>query len=134
MALFIFTKAIVEGRKVPVFNNGEMKRDFTYIDDIIQGVLAALENPPKREGKKAPARVLNIGNTRSENLMDYVRIIEEELGKKADIEFLPMQAGDIAETYADIEETTRLTGFKPTTTIREGVPAFIKWYKEFYGV
>lgn len=134
MALFIFTKAIVEGRKVPVFNNGEMKRDFTYIDDIIQGVLAALENPPIREGKKAPARVLNIGNTRSENLMDYVRIIEEKLGRSADIEFLPMQAGDIAETYADIEETTRLTGFKPTTTIREGVPKFISWYKEFYGV
>lgn len=134
MALFIFTKAIVEGRKVPVFNNGEMKRDFTYIDDIIQGVLAALENPPKREGKTAPSRVLNIGNTRSENLMDYVRIIEDELGMKADIEYLPMQAGDIAETYADIEETTRLTGFKPTTTIREGVPKFINWYKEFYGV
>lgn len=134
MALFIFTKAIVEGRKVPVFNNGEMKRDFTYIDDIIQGVLAALDNPPVREGKKAPARVLNIGNTRSENLMDYVRLIEQELGMKADIEFLPMQAGDIAETYADIEETTKLTGFKPTTTIREGVPKFISWYKEFYGV
>lgn len=134
MALFIFTKAICEGRKVPVFNNGHMKRDFTYVDDIISGVLAALDNPPKREGKKAPCRVLNIGNTRSENLMDYLHIIEEELGKKADIEFMPMQAGDIAETFADIEETTRLTGFKPTTTINEGVPQFVKWYKDFYKV
>ncbi|MFP4313750.1 MAG: NAD-dependent epimerase/dehydratase family protein [Alphaproteobacteria bacterium] len=134
MALFIFTKAICEGRKVPVFNNGEMKRDFTYVDDIIAGVLAALDNPPKREGKKAPARVLNIGNTRSENLMDYLRVIEEELGVKADIEFLPMQAGDIAETFADIEETTKLTGFRPTTTIREGVPKFVQWYKEYYQI
>jgi UDP-glucuronate 4-epimerase len=134
MALFIFTKAIVEGTKLPVFNNGKMKRDFTYIDDIISGVLSALENPPSREGKNAPARVLNIGNTRSEDLMDYIKVIEDVLGKKADIDFMPMQAGDIAETYADIEETTKITGFKPTTTIREGVPKFVNWYKEFYGV
>jgi UDP-glucuronate 4-epimerase len=134
MALFIFTKAITEGRKVPVFNNGEMKRDFTYIDDIIDGVLAALDNPPARDGEAPPCRVLNIGNTRSENLMDFVKIIEEELGRKADLEFLPMQAGDIAETFADVEETTKLTGFKPKTTIHEGVPRFVKWYKEYYGV
>lgn len=134
MALFIFTKAICEGRKVPVFNNGEMKRDFTYVDDIISGVLAALDNPPAREGTKPPCRILNIGNTRSENLMDYLRIIEEEIGKKADIEFMPMQAGDIPETFADIEETTRLTGFKPTTTIAEGVPKFVHWYKDYYKI
>lgn len=134
MALFIFTKAITEGRKVPVFNNGQMKRDFTYIDDIIDGVLAALDNPPVREGSKAPCRVLNIGNTRSENLMDFVHLIETELGKKADLEYLPMQAGDIAETFADVEETTKLTGFKPRTTIHEGVPRFVKWYKDYYGL
>lgn len=134
MALFIFTKAIIEGQKVPIFNNGEMKRDFTYVDDIISGVLAALDNPPEKETGKPPCRVLNIGNTRSEKLMDYLHIIEEELGKKADIEFMPMQAGDIAETYADINETTNLTGFKPTTTIREGVPKFVKWYKDYYQV
>ncbi len=139
MALFIFTKAISEGRKVPVFNNGQMKRDFTYVDDIVSGVVACLENPPPKrpEGDDtvaAPARVLNIGNTRSENLMDFIAIIENELGKKADLEMLPMQAGDIAETFADVGETTRLTGFKPKTTIHEGVPRFVKWYKEYYGI
>lgn len=134
MALFIFTKAICEGRKLPVFNHGKMKRDFTYVDDIIDGVLAALDAPPVREGKNAPCRVLNIGNTRSENLMDFIHLIEDELGKKAELELLPMQPGDIAETFADVEETTRLTGFKPKTTIHEGVPKFVDWYKEYYKV
>ncbi|MAE50982.1 MAG: hypothetical protein CMH27_04155 [Micavibrio sp.] len=134
MALFIFTKAICEGRKLPVFNHGKMKRDFTYIDDIIDGVLAALDTPPVRDGKKAPCRVLNIGNTRSENLMDFIRLIEGELGKKAELDLLPMQPGDIAETFADIEETTRLTGFQPRTTIHEGVPKFVNWYKDYYKV
>jgi len=134
MALFIFTKAICEGRKLPVFNHGKMKRDFTYVDDIIDGVLAALDRPPVREGKKAPCRVLNIGNTRSEDLMDFISLIEAELGKKAELELLPMQPGDIAETYADVKETTRLTGFKPRTTIHEGVPKFVDWYKEYYKV
>lgn len=132
MALFIFTKAIIEGKKVPVFNNGLMKRDFTFIDDIIDGVVATLDNPPSRDDIAAPARVLNIGNTRSENLMDFVRLIEQELGMSADLEYLPMQAGDIAETFADVEETTKLTGFRPKTSIHEGVPRFVKWYKEFY--
>jgi UDP-glucuronate 4-epimerase len=134
MALFIFTKAICEGRKLPVFNHGKMKRDFTYVDDIIDGVLAALDTPPVREGKKAPCRVLNIGNTRSEDLMDFIRLIEEELGKKAELDLMPMQPGDIAETFADVEETTRLTGFRPKTTIREGVPKFVDWFKEYYKI
>ena len=133
MALFIFTKAITEGEKIPVFNNGDLKRDFTFIDDIVSGVVATLDTPPQREDGKAPARVLNIGNTRSEKLMDYVAAIEDSLGMKADIEFMPMQAGDVKETYADISETTALTGYKPTTTIREGVPKFIEWYKDYYG-
>ena len=130
MALFIFTKAITEGKKVPVFNGGEMKRDFTYIDDIVDGVIKTLDTPPA--GKK-PHRLLNIGNTRSENLMDFVALIEKELGKKADIEFRDMQPGDVPETYADVAETTRITGFKPKTPITEGVPKFIAWYKDFYG-
>lgn len=134
MALFIFTKAISEGKKLPVFNHGEMKRDFTYIDDIVTGILGTLENPPKREEGVAPYRVLNIGNTKSENLMDFIGIIENKLGKKADIDFLPMQAGDVKETYADISETTRITGYKPTTTINEGVPRFIDWYKSYYKI
>lgn len=132
MSLFIFTKAISEGRKVPIFNNGDMKRDFTYVDDIVSGILATLKNPPIAEPGKAPARVLNIGNTRSEKLMDFVGIIEKELGKKADVEFLPMQPGDVKETYADITETTAITGYKPTTTIREGVPRFVDWYKSYF--
>lgn len=134
MALFIFTKAILAGEKVPVFNNGDLKRDFTYIDDIVSGVIATLDNPPEVVEDQAPARVLNIGNTRSEKLMDYVRLIEECLGKKADIEFMEMQAGDVKETYADVSETTELTGYKPTTPIDVGVPKFIDWYKSYYGV
>lgn len=132
MSLFIFTKAIIEGKKVPVFNNGQMRRDFTYIDDIVTGIIGSLKNPPAKDEGKAPCRVLNIGNTRSENLMDFIHIIENELNKKADIEFLPMQPGDIAETFSDVKETTEITGFKPTTTIHQGVPRFIDWYKSYY--
>ncbi len=137
MALFIFTKAICEGKSIPIFNNGNMKRDFTYVDDIVSGILGVLEKPPKArmngEGE-APCRVLNIGNNRSENLMDFVGVIEKELGKKAELELLPMQDGDVPETYADIEETTRIAGYNATTTIHEGIPKFIAWYKEYYGI
>lgn len=134
MALFIFTKAICAGEKLPVFNNGKMKRDFTYIDDIVSGVVATLRHPPKDNGIDAPQRVLNIGNTQSEDLMDFIEIIEKELGKKAEFNFLPMQDGDVPETYADVKETTEITGYKPTTSIREGVPKFIQWYKEYYKI
>lgn len=132
MALFIFTKAISEGKKVPVFNNGNMKRDFTYVDDIVDGVLATLDNPPAKES--VPHRVLNIGNTRSENLMDFIHIIEKEIGKKAEMDMQDMQAGDVKETYADVSETTAVSGFKPRTPIAEGVPRFIAWYKDYYKV
>jgi UDP-glucuronate 4-epimerase len=132
MALFIFTRAISEGKKVPVFNNGNMKRDFTYVDDIVDGVLATLDNAPTKES--VPHRVLNIGNTRSENLMDFIRIIEKEIGKKAEIDMQDMQAGDVKETYADVSETTAVSGFKPRTPITEGVPRFIAWYKDYYKV
>ena len=134
MSLFIFTKAIVAGEKIPVFNHGNMKRDFTYVDDIVNGVIATLANPPVGKNEKAPHRVLNIGNTRSESLMDFIHLIENELGKKADIQFMDMQPGDVPETFADISETTALTGFVPATTIAQGVPKFIKWYKEYYKV
>lgn len=134
MALFIFTKAIAEGKKLPVFNNGEMKRDFTYIDDIVSGVVATLAHPPAREGKKAPHHVLNIGNTRTERLLDFIHLIEKEMGRKAELELLDMQPGDVPETFADIAETTAITGFKPTTSIAEGIPRFIAWYKDYYKV
>ncbi|MGB4107348.1 MAG: NAD-dependent epimerase/dehydratase family protein [Alphaproteobacteria bacterium] len=135
MALFIFTKAISEGKPVPVFNKGEMKRDFTYVDDIVDGVVATLDRPPeKMSDDSAPHRVLNIGNTRSENLMDFISLIEKELGKKANKEMKEMQPGDVKETYADISETTVVSGFRPKTPISEGVPRFIAWYKDYYKV
>lgn len=129
MSVFIFTKAISEGKKVPVFNHGNMFRDFTYIDDIVSGVIGILEKPPEED---VPHRVLNIGNTRSEKLMDFLGLIEKELGKKADIEFMPMQPGDVEKTYANIQETTDLTGFLPTTSIEDGIPKFIQWYKDYH--
>jgi len=128
MALFIFTKAISTGQTVPVFNNGEMRRDFTYVDDIVSGVIASFDMPPAGGAH----RVLNIGNHQSENLMDFIRIIENELGVEARLEFHPMQAGDVKETYAGIDETTRLTGYEPATSIEEGIPRFIQWYRDYY--
>jgi len=133
MALFIFTKAISEGKKVPVFNGGEMKRDFTYIDDIVDGVLAALDKPPETK-ETPPHRIFNLGNTHSEDLMDFIRLIEQELGQKADIEMQDMQAGDVCETFADINQTTEQLGYRPKTRIAEGIPHFIAWYRNFYGV
>ncbi len=132
MSPIIFAKAITAGEKVPVFNNGNMKRDFTYIDDIVSGVLSVLEIPPQKEDNTAPHRVLNIGNTKSEKLMDFIAVIEKAIGKKADIEFMPMQPGDVKETYADVAETTRLSGYAPTTSIEDGIPRFVEWFKEFY--
>jgi len=132
MAPFIFTKSIIEGKPISVFNNGDMRRDFTYIDDIVSGILGVLANPPTAENGQAPQRVLNIGNHRSEKLMDFVHLIEKELDKKAQIDFLPMQPGDVKETYADIEATRCLTGYEPTTTIAQGIPKFIAWFKEYY--
>ncbi len=134
MSPYIFTRAIIKGEKVPIFNNGNMMRDFTYIDDIISGVLAVLDTPPtKKKEEDIPYRVLNIGNNKAENLIDYVHVIEKAVGKKANIELLPMQAGDVKETYADIDETMRLTGYKPTTSIDEGIPKYVAWFKDYYG-
>ncbi|MBY3266792.1 MULTISPECIES: NAD-dependent epimerase/dehydratase family protein [Rhizobium] len=134
MALFIFTKAIAEGNKLPVFNDGLMKRDFTFIDDIVTGILACLDNPPEPGTCEPPARVFNIGNTRSENLMDFIAIIEQEMGRKADIEYLPMQLGDVEATYADVTETTEAVGYRPTTSINEGIPKFVSWFKKYHNI
>ena len=134
MSPIIFTKAILAGEKVPVFNNGDMMRDFTYIDDIVSGVIAVLETPPVKDEENVPHRVLNIGNNNAENLMDFIATIENALGKKADIDFQPMQPGDVKQTYADIDETSRLTGYKPTTSIAKGIPKFIDWYKSYYEI
>ena len=133
MAPFIFTSSIAAGKPIKVFNHGKMKRDFTYVDDIVSGVVAALAVPPADTGAP-PCRILNIGNNRSENLMDFIATIEGAVGKKAIIEFEPIQPGDVPETYADISETTAVTGYIPTTTIADGIPKFVEWYKDYYKV
>ena len=137
MMMWIFTKAIMEGRPIPVFNHGDMYRDFTFIDDIISGVMASLDNPPPDDGKEKaggstkPHRLYNIGNHRSEHLMKVVEILEAECGKKAEIDFQPMQPGDVRQSFADIDAISRDLGYKPTTSIDVGVPKFVKWYKEY---
>lgn len=134
MSPFIFADAIAHGKKLPVFNHGNMKRDYTYIDDIVSGVVATLAKPPVQSGDDAPHRILNIGNCKSENLMDFIRTMETAMNRKADIEFKDMQPGDVHETFADIGETTALTGFVPSTSIAEGIPRFVAWYKDYYKV
>ena len=127
MAMFIFTQKIIDGKPISVFNNGNMKRDFTYIDDIIRGTRSAIEKNYKCE-------IFNLGNSKSESLMELIDIIEKNLGKKAQIEYLPMQPGDVKESLADIKKSTEKLGYKPITTINKGIPQFIKWYKEYYSV
>jgi UDP-glucuronate 4-epimerase len=134
MSAFIFAKAILAGQPIPVFNNGAMKRDFTYVDDIVSGVVACLDRPPGDDGATAPHRVYNIGNHRAEPLLRFIEVIEQACGKQAVIEFKPMQAGDVPETFADIEATTRDFDFAPTTSIDEGVPRFVTWYRDYYRV
>ncbi|HWE45413.1 MAG TPA: NAD-dependent epimerase/dehydratase family protein [Caulobacteraceae bacterium] len=132
MAAFIFTKAIYEGRKITVFNNGEMWRDFTFVDDIVSGVVAVMQKPPT--DVTPPNRVYNIGNHRSEKLTRFVEVLESAIGKKAEIEFAPMQPGDVVSTYADIAASTRDFGFVPTTSIEEGLPRFVDWYRDYYAL
>lgn len=126
MALFIFTKAITKNQPIEVYNFGKMKRDFTYVDDIVQGVLASMDRP-------VPYAVYNLGNSRSVDLLYFIECIEKELGKKAEKKMLPMQPGDVVETYADISESERDLGFQPATRIEEGIASFINWYKSYYG-
>lgn len=135
MAALIFIRKMLAGEPIPVFNNGDMKRDFTYIDDIVAGVVACLDRPPKGDASNdgRPHAVYNIGNNRSEDLMHFISIIERELGIKAEIEFLPMQPGDVKETYADIEATRRDFGYQPRTSIEEGLPRLVDWYRDYYG-
>jgi UDP-glucuronate 4-epimerase len=124
MALFKFTKAILAGEPIEVYNEGKMKRNFTFVDDIVQGIAIALDNP-------VPCEIYNIGNSRAEELMDFIREIETSLGKKAAIKFLPMQPGDVVSTVADISKLQKL-GYAPKTNIDRGVRAFVEWYKGYY--
>ncbi len=130
MAYWSFTQKILAGEPIRVFNGGDMRRDFTYIDDIVKGVVAALDRP-LQDGN--PARVFNLGNNKAENLMDFIGVLEDALGKKAEKIMEPMQPGDVKETYADIEASRRDLGFEPTTTIQEGIPKFIDWYRRYHG-
>jgi UDP-glucuronate 4-epimerase len=131
MAPMIFTRAIIAGEPIKVFNRGEMWRDFTYIDDIVAGVVRALDRPA---GGSPPHKIYNLGNHKSEKLTDYIAAIEQALQRKAIVQLEPMQPGDVQSTYADIEASRRDLGFEPTTPIGVGVPKFVDWYKEFYRV
>ena len=140
MAMWIFTKALYEGGPLPLFNRGEMRRDFTYIDDIIRGVLACVDSPPLDDGKEkaggslAPHALYNIGNSRSEDLMRVVELLEQETGRKALLDPQPMQIGDVKETFADISAIERDFGFEPRTTIEQGIPRFVAWYRDYHGI
>ena len=140
MMMWIFTRKIMAGEPIPVFNHGDMYRDFTYIDDIVSGVVACLDNPPpdddsvKAGGSTKPHRLYNIGNHRSEHLMKVVEILEAECGRKAEVEFLPIQPGDARQSFADIEAIAGDLGYQPTTSIEVGVPNFVRWYKEYHGI
>jgi len=145
MAVFLFTKAIIEGRAIDVFNYGRMKRDFTYIDDIVEGVIRVLDRPPQPNGNwspekpdpaasSAPYRIYNIGNNAPIELTYLVEVIEKCVGKKAEKNLLPMQPGDVSATFADIDDLRRDVGFSPSTPIEEGIARFVAWYQEYYGV
>ena len=133
MAAYIFTKAILEGRPINVFNKGEMKRDFTHVSDIVPGVLACLERPPP-DTSGVPHKLYNLGNNAPEPLMRFIEVIERSSNQKAEINFKPMQPGDVKETYADIEASQQDLGFAPKTNIDEGIPDFVDWYREYHGV
>jgi UDP-glucuronate 4-epimerase len=139
MAMWIFTKAILAGEPFPVFGEGRMERDFTYIDDIVSGVVACHDNPPADDGEEkaggshAPHRLYNIGNNNSEQLGRMIGLLEQACGREAVKAYLPMQPGDVRATYADISAIQRDLGFAPTTPIDKGVPAFVEWYRAYHG-
>lgn len=143
MALFLFTKAILSGQPIDVFNHGEMQRDFTYVDDVVEGVLRLLERPPQPDPEwsgddpnpgtsRAPFRLYNIGNSRPVPLMKMITTLEECLGKTAEKRMCPMQPGDVVATYADVDDLTRAVGYSPSTPVEFGVQQFVQWYREYY--
>lgn len=133
MAMYLFADAIRQGKPIRVFNRGDMMRDFTYIDDIVAGVLAALDRPPAKSPGRAAERVYNLGNHRSEPLLRVIELIEREMGRKAEKLLEPMQPGDVKETFADIEASIRDLDFHPKTPVDEGVPRFVAWYRGYNG-
>jgi UDP-glucuronate 4-epimerase len=144
MALFYFTKSILAGEPINVFNYGKHRRDFTYVDDIVEGILRTLDHVatpspdwdsanPDPGTSRVPYRIYNIGNSQPVELMHYINVIEAALGKKAEVNLLPLQPGDVPDTYADVQALIDDTGYKPDTTVEEGVQRFISWYLEYYG-
>ncbi len=145
MAYFVFTKAILEGRPIRVFNRGEMERDFTYVDDVVEGVARLIPRPPAPDpdfdtarpdpGRSwAPHRLYNIGNSHPEKLTDMIAILEELTGREAVRELVEMQPGDVRATYADVSELERAVGFRPATPLGDGLVRFVTWYRDHYGV
>ncbi len=145
MALFKFTRAILAGEPIDVFNYGKHRRDFTYIDDIVEGVIRVLDRVPKGDpgwssdqpdpaSARAPYRLYNIGNQRPVELLDYITVLEECLGRKAQMNLLPLQPGDVPDTYAEVSDLVEDTGYRPNTSVAEGVARFVAWYRDFYGV
>ena len=143
MALFLFTKNILAGKPIDVFNYGKHRRDFTYIDDIVEGVIRVLDNvatpneqwssdKPDPCTSKAPYRLYNIGNNQPVELMHYIEVLQDCLGKKAEINMLPLQPGDVPDTYANVEDLVRDVGYKPDTSVEVGIANFVKWYRDFY--
>lgn len=133
MAYFKFARKIMAGEPIQVYNNGDMRRDFTYIDDIVKGIVNILCNPPTADENGAAYKIYNIGNNQPEKLMDYIAVLEKCLGREAKKEYLPMQPGDVYETYADVSELMRDYDFKPSITIEEGLAKFAEWFLEYYG-
>jgi UDP-glucuronate 4-epimerase len=145
MALFLFTKAILKGEPINVFNFGKMRRDFTYIDDIVEGMMRLLDKPPAPNtswsgdrpdpgSSLAPYKIYNIGNNHPVELMRFIEVLEMKLGRKAEKNMMPLQPGDVPETYADVEDLVRDVGFKPDTAIEVGIERFVTWYREYYRV
>jgi UDP-glucuronate 4-epimerase len=145
MALFKFTENILVGKSIDVFNHGNHTRDFTYIDDIVEGIIKTIDNPatsnvnwnsnkPDPATSKAPWCIYNIGNNKSVNLMDYITVLEKTLGKKAKINFLPLQPGDVPDTCANVDNLEKKFNYKPTTSVTEGVTKFVEWYKDYYRI
>ena len=143
MALFKFTKAILEGKTIDVFNHGKHTRDFTYIDDIVEGVIKTLDHTatknvdwesdrPDPASSEAPWCIYNIGNNKPVQLMDYIGALEKFLGKKAKINFLPLQSGDVPDTFASVKNLKKKFNYKPSTSVNEGVSKFVNWYKNYY--
>jgi len=143
MALFLFTRAILEGKPIDVFNNGQMERDFTYVDDIVEGITRVLDNPPEGNAEwsgkqpdpsssKAPYKIYNIGNNNSVQLLDFIKAIENNLGMKAEMNMMPIQPGDVVKTWADVDDLVANVDYRPGTPIEKGVQQFIDWYKTFY--